>query len=194
VSRLRLRDDNELRRLDSADVSSVTSHTENGHDDRRCADNSSAELFSVTTSLRQSSGDDMIIGMVGVAMNADVVSSTRGSRHNRALFAAPFLRMTSSLVEEDARELESSLFQLRIGRATRHGRSTGRTERPERQHAGGLGPMRDIVRAVCGSDKVRLAASLDSRIVGNATAVSGSSAAFVNAARYDAVLPAPAAG
>jgi len=36
--------------------------------------------------------------------------------------------------------------------------------------------------------------SLDSRIVGSATAVNGSSAAFVNAARYDvAVLATPAA-
>lgn len=194
MSSLRLRDVDELRRPDDVDASSLparnTSYTENGQDDRRSVDNISADLFPVTSSLSQSSGDDMMIGMLGGETTADVVSSTRALRHSRARFASP---LVTSL--PDAMLLELSLLQLRIGSAARHGRSIGRTDRPARQHPGGPGPTGDLVRGtVCGSDKVRFAMSLDSRIVGNATAVSGSSVAFVNAARYDDVLPTPAVG
>jgi len=129
-----------------------------------------------------------------------VVSSTRALRHSLARFTAPLLYVTSLRVtslgasQDAARKLESSLFQLRIGARLGRSNDIGRTEQPARRHAGGLGPVRDVVRGCCGSDSARLAiASLDSRIVGNATAVSGSSAAFVNAARYDvAVLATPA--
>ena len=98
---------------------------------------------------------------------------------------SPLLHGTSFAVPTKS---ESSLFQLRIGSAERHGRSDdiGRTERLARL-AAGTGDL-PLVRGASGSDSLRLAAatSLDSRMVGSATAVSGSSAALVSAARYDA--------
>lgn len=184
-----MRDDDELRRPDDDDFSSLfTSYVENGQDDLRSVDDNSTDLSPVTSSLSQLSGDDIMMGMLAALTGASVDSSRRALRLSRARFAAPLLHVTSLRVSHDARKLESSLYQLRIGSAARLGRSNdiGRTERPARQHVGGLGPARDLVRlvrGVCGSDRVRLAASLDSRIVGNATAVRGSSAAFVNAAR-----------
>jgi len=180
-----LRDVDELRRPDDDDFSSVfTSNVENGQDDLRSVDDNSTDLSPMTSSLSQLSGDDMMMGMLGAVTVASVDSSRRALRLSRARFTAPLLHMTS----HDARKFESSLNQLRIGSAARLGRSNdiGRTERPARQQVGGLGPASDLVRlvrGVCGSDRARLAASLDSRIVGNATAVRGSNAAFVNAAR-----------
>ena len=129
-----------------------------------------------------------MIGMLDCAATTDD-SSTRSLRHSRARFAAPPLLHVPSTPPappppQVARKSESSLFQLRIGSAETHGRSddTGQTDRPAAARLAATGDL----RGGCGSDSLRLAAaSVDSRMVGSATAVSGSSAALVRAARYD---------